>query len=54
QFLIYNRMILQENPDLWKWLTGQEQAPETVNSNPVCHTTSNSSSAPLIFSLLLY
>nr|AKM76895.1 ankyrin repeat family protein [Melianthus villosus] len=24
-----------ENPDLWKWLTGQEQPPETVNSNPV-------------------
>ncbi|CAM0948885.1 unnamed protein product [Alopecurus aequalis] len=27
--------ILQENPDLWKWLTGQEQPPEAVNSNPV-------------------
>nr|AKM76888.1 ankyrin repeat family protein [Francoa sonchifolia] len=24
-----------ENPDLWKWLTGQEQPPETVNNNPV-------------------
>ncbi|KAK6147919.1 hypothetical protein DH2020_018831 [Rehmannia glutinosa] len=24
-----------ENPDLWKWLTGQEQPPEPVNSNPV-------------------
>nr|AKM76908.1 ankyrin repeat family protein [Pelargonium x hortorum] len=24
-----------ENPDLWKWLTGQEQAPEPVNGNPV-------------------
>ncbi|XP_006662965.2 succinate dehydrogenase assembly factor 2, mitochondrial [Oryza brachyantha] len=24
-----------ENPDLWKWLTGQEQPPEAVNSNPV-------------------
>ncbi|OVA17348.1 Flavinator of succinate dehydrogenase [Macleaya cordata] len=24
-----------ENPDLWKWLTGQEQPPETVNINPV-------------------
>ncbi|EMS54449.1 hypothetical protein TRIUR3_02167 [Triticum urartu] len=33
------RSLLQildlENPDLWKWLTGQEQPPETVNSNPV-------------------
>ncbi|KAL0319028.1 UNVERIFIED_CONTAM: Succinate dehydrogenase assembly factor 2, mitochondrial [Sesamum angustifolium] len=25
----------QENPDLWKWLTGQEQPPEEVNANPV-------------------
>lgn len=24
-----------ENPDLWKWLTGQEQPPEAVNCNPV-------------------
>ncbi|XP_057970319.1 succinate dehydrogenase assembly factor 2, mitochondrial [Malania oleifera] len=24
-----------ENPDLWKWLTGQEQPPEAVNINPV-------------------
>ncbi|XP_077212322.1 succinate dehydrogenase assembly factor [Tasmannia lanceolata] len=24
-----------ENPDLWKWLTGQEQPPEAVGSNPV-------------------
>ncbi|KAL0415465.1 UNVERIFIED_CONTAM: Succinate dehydrogenase assembly factor 2, mitochondrial [Sesamum latifolium] len=24
-----------ENPDLWKWLTGQEQPPEAVNANPV-------------------
>ncbi|XP_037436621.1 succinate dehydrogenase assembly factor 2, mitochondrial-like [Triticum dicoccoides] len=33
------RSLLQildlENPDLWKWLTGQEQPPEIVNSNPV-------------------
>lgn len=24
-----------ENPDLWKWLTGQEQPPEAVSANPV-------------------
>ncbi|OAY30597.1 succinate dehydrogenase assembly factor 2, mitochondrial [Manihot esculenta] len=24
-----------ENPDLWKWLTGQEQPPEAVSTNPV-------------------
>ncbi|GFP84746.1 succinate dehydrogenase assembly factor 2 mitochondrial [Phtheirospermum japonicum] len=24
-----------ENPDLWKWLTGQEQPPEPVKANPV-------------------
>ncbi|KAF6134311.1 hypothetical protein GIB67_004154 [Kingdonia uniflora] len=24
-----------ENPDLWKWLTGQDQPPEGLNSNPV-------------------
>jgi len=28
-------LIHQENPDLWKWLTGQEQPPEDLNSNPV-------------------
>ncbi|CAN0915932.1 Succinate dehydrogenase assembly factor 2, mitochondrial [Linum grandiflorum] len=27
--------LLQENPDLWKWLTGQEQAPEGVGQNQV-------------------
>jgi succinate dehydrogenase flavin-adding protein (antitoxin of CptAB toxin-antitoxin module) len=36
------RALLQvldlENPDLWKWLTGQEQPPEDLNSNPVWHT----------------
>ncbi|KAL6654738.1 hypothetical protein ACP70R_008203 [Stipagrostis hirtigluma subsp. patula] len=33
------RALLQvldlENPDLWKWLSGQEQPPEDLNSNPV-------------------
>ncbi|CAM0948890.1 unnamed protein product [Alopecurus aequalis] len=33
------RSLLQvldlENPDLWKWLTGQEQPPEAISSNPV-------------------
>ncbi|KAL8226082.1 hypothetical protein R6Q57_018639 [Mikania cordata] len=24
-----------ENPDLWKWLTGQEKPPEAINTNPV-------------------
>ncbi|MED6168148.1 Succinate dehydrogenase assembly factor 2, mitochondrial [Stylosanthes scabra] len=24
-----------ENPDLWKWLSGQEKPPESVSSNPV-------------------
>ncbi|KAF7135076.1 hypothetical protein RHSIM_Rhsim08G0198900 [Rhododendron simsii] len=24
-----------ENPDLWKWLSGQEQPPEIITSNPV-------------------
>ncbi|OMO94766.1 hypothetical protein CCACVL1_05841 [Corchorus capsularis] len=24
-----------ENPDLWKWLTNQEQPPEAVSNNPV-------------------
>ncbi|XP_028791291.1 LOW QUALITY PROTEIN: succinate dehydrogenase assembly factor 2, mitochondrial-like [Neltuma alba] len=24
-----------ENPDLWKWVSGQEQPPEAVTSNPV-------------------
>ncbi|KAH7522577.1 hypothetical protein FEM48_Zijuj07G0153300 [Ziziphus jujuba var. spinosa] len=26
---------MQENPDLWKWLTGQEQPPEPIETNPV-------------------
>ncbi|XP_057422255.1 succinate dehydrogenase assembly factor 2, mitochondrial [Lotus japonicus] len=24
-----------ENPDLWKWLSGQEQPPESISANPV-------------------
>ncbi|TKY73724.1 Succinate dehydrogenase assembly factor 2 [Spatholobus suberectus] len=24
-----------ENPDLWKWISGQEQPPESVSTNPV-------------------
>ncbi|XP_027771056.1 succinate dehydrogenase assembly factor 2, mitochondrial isoform X2 [Solanum pennellii] len=24
-----------ENPDLWKWLTGQEQPPDAISTNPV-------------------
>ncbi|XP_020223787.1 succinate dehydrogenase assembly factor 2, mitochondrial [Cajanus cajan] len=24
-----------ENPDLWKWISGQEQPPESVSANPV-------------------
>jgi succinate dehydrogenase flavin-adding protein (antitoxin of CptAB toxin-antitoxin module) len=24
-----------ENPDLWKWVTGQEQPPDAINVNPV-------------------
>ncbi|CAL5327519.1 unnamed protein product [Camellia sinensis] len=24
-----------ESPDLWKWLTDQEQPPKTINTNPV-------------------
>ncbi|XP_028547422.1 succinate dehydrogenase assembly factor 2, mitochondrial-like, partial [Dendrobium catenatum] len=27
--------ILQENPDLWKWLSGQEPPPDAINSNTV-------------------
>ncbi|XP_042042984.1 succinate dehydrogenase assembly factor 2, mitochondrial-like, partial [Salvia splendens] len=26
---------LQENPDLWKWLTSQEEPPEAVKVNPI-------------------
>lgn len=26
---------MQENPDLWKWLIGQEQPPKDVEINPV-------------------
>ncbi|CAK9186884.1 unnamed protein product [Ilex paraguariensis] len=29
-----------ENPDLWKWLTGQEQPPEAINTNPVRNSLS--------------
>eukprot|EP00252_Welwitschia_mirabilis_P023631 TRINITY_DN6735_c0_g1_i1.p1 TRINITY_DN6735_c0_g1~~TRINITY_DN6735_c0_g1_i1.p1 ORF type:complete len:184 (-),score=32.28 TRINITY_DN6735_c0_g1_i1:123-674(-) len=28
-------VLNQENPDLWKWLTSQEPAPETLKKNPV-------------------
>ncbi|KAL5825976.1 hypothetical protein ACOSQ3_022039 [Xanthoceras sorbifolium] len=26
---------VEENPDMWKWLTGQEQPPEAVKNNPL-------------------
>ena len=29
--------VLQENPDLWKWLTAQEQPPEGLEKNPVSY-----------------
>ncbi|XP_020977420.1 succinate dehydrogenase assembly factor 2, mitochondrial isoform X3 [Arachis ipaensis] len=43
---LFNRLIYRskqrglleldlENPDLWKWLSGQEKPPESVSSNPV-------------------
>lgn len=35
-YIIFSR--LQENPDLWKWLTGQEQPPEAIDTNPVSYT----------------
>ncbi|WVZ51449.1 hypothetical protein U9M48_002595 [Paspalum notatum var. saurae] len=35
QVLDLDCLIPQENPDLWKWLTSQEQPPEDLNSNPV-------------------
>uniref|UniRef100_K3ZNP0 Uncharacterized protein n=2 Tax=Setaria italica TaxID=4555 RepID=K3ZNP0_SETIT len=34
-FFLLGFMNTNENPDLWKWLTGQEQPPEDLNSNPV-------------------
>lgn len=34
-FLSYVVLFPQENPDLWKWLSGQEQPPEAVKMNPV-------------------
>lgn len=27
--------VLQENPDLWQWISGQEQPPESISTNPV-------------------
>ncbi|XP_071722513.1 succinate dehydrogenase assembly factor 2, mitochondrial-like isoform X1 [Rutidosis leptorrhynchoides] len=33
--LVISSNDILENPDLWKWLSGQEQAPETVSVNPV-------------------
>ncbi|XP_020977417.1 succinate dehydrogenase assembly factor 2, mitochondrial isoform X2 [Arachis ipaensis] len=30
-----NSFLHSENPDLWKWLSGQEKPPESVSSNPV-------------------
>lgn len=36
QSLCYSVSALQENPDLWKWISGQEQPPESVSANLVC------------------
>eukprot|EP00850_Spirogloea_muscicola_P021966 SM000270S10363 [mRNA] locus=s270:25752:27010:+ [translate_table: standard] len=29
------QVLDEENPDLWKWLTGQLELPESMSSNPV-------------------
>ncbi|KAL2935646.1 Succinate dehydrogenase assembly factor 2 mitochondrial [Bienertia sinuspersici] len=29
------QVLDQENPDLWNWLSGQEQPPESISVNPV-------------------
>jgi hypothetical protein len=42
-------LFFQENPDLWKWLTGQEQPPDAVTNNPVLLT-----SQPLCTFLIIY
>ncbi|TYH42173.1 hypothetical protein ES332_D11G045400v1 [Gossypium tomentosum] len=31
-----------QNPDLWRWLTGQERPPEAVSGNPVRHELKHS------------
>lgn len=36
----------QENPDLWKWLTGQAEAPESMKKNPVRIVVSCSALTP--------
>ena len=41
---------MQENPDLWKWLTGQEQPPELIKTNPVRYDPKDE----LLISLLLF
>lgn len=40
KYLYVCSSVVQENPDLWKWLTGQEQPPEAVKTNPVSIQTS--------------
>lgn len=42
--------VMQENPDLWKWLTGQEQPPELIKTNPVRYDPKDE----LLISLLLF
>ncbi|XP_021829358.1 succinate dehydrogenase assembly factor 2, mitochondrial-like isoform X3 [Prunus avium] len=36
-----------ENPDLWKWLSGQEQPPEALKTNPVFTALRNKVSSNL-------
>ncbi len=34
QLAAMETVLDQENPDLFKWLTGQEEAPQTMQANP--------------------
>lgn len=44
---------LQENPDLWKWLTGQERPPESVKINPVRHDQEMKTQYIFLFAFLI-
>lgn len=43
---------MQENPDLYKWLTGQLEAPEHMQENPAFRVSSGAAAAATMLALL--
>ena len=46
--------ILQENPDLWNWLTGQAEVPSDLAANSVSETSKTCSTITVVVLHIIY